>query len=213
MRIFLDDQDFRKFGYILSDVVDEFDLECWDFCVMHNHYHLCVCPRRPNFSAAIQKLNGDYGLWWNARHGRVGHVFQGRFKDQIVQADGYLETLCRYLARNPVRAGLVKDPTAWKWSACAGLAGLAPVPAFLASAAILPRFGDELIAQRAGYVSHVRASSPAADAVGERFRSKERVLGDSAFKRAVRKEADAAPALDVAQDRRLDLPDSLIVLA
>jgi len=212
MKIFLDDQDFRKFKYLLGDVVDEFELECWDFCVMHNHYHLCVCPRRWNFSEAIQKLNGDYGQWWNARHSRVGHVFQGRFKDQIVQADGYLETLTSYIARNPARARLVKDPIAWNWSSCAALAGLAPVPGFLSTEPILSRFGDSLAEQQRGYLAHVRSTSQAAAAADERFRSKEWILGDAAFKRAVRKSAASAETeAQHREDRRHAEP--LIVLA
>lgn len=190
MRIFLDDGDFRKFTYILSDVVDKFDLECWDFCVMHNHYHLCVYPRRANFSEAIQQLNGDYGRWWNARHARVGHTFQGRFKDQIVQADGYLETLSRYIARNPARAKLVKDPVGWRWSSCAALAGVAPMPGFLTAGSILSRFGDDLPKQRAAYLAWVRGTSAVADAHDERFRSKEWVLGDRGFKRFVKNAAE-----------------------
>ena len=61
MRIFLDDTDYRKFLFILGDVVDSFDIDCWDFCVMPNHYHLALYPRQPNISRAIQTLNGDYG--------------------------------------------------------------------------------------------------------------------------------------------------------
>jgi putative transposase len=208
MRIFLDVEDFRKFTYLLADVVDEFDLECWDYCLMRNHYHLCVCPRLTNLSAAIQKLNGDYGGWWNARHGRVGHTFQGRFKDQIVQADGYLETLCRYIARNPVRAKVVNDPMAWTWSSCAALAGSAPMPGFL-TPAILSRFGDDLPAQQKAYIAYVRAHSAVADAMDQRFRSKEWILGDSAFKRCVKTDV-----LAVRRDaqRHGEASEALIVL-
>jgi REP element-mobilizing transposase RayT len=212
MKIFLDDQDFRKFKYILGDVVDEFELECWDFCLMHNHYHLCVCPRRWNFSEAIQRLNGDYGLWWNARHGRVGHVFQGRFKDQIVQADGYLENLTTYIACNPRRARLVKDPIAWSWSSCAALAGLVPVPGFLSTEPLLSRFGDSLAEQQAAYLRHVRSTSPSAIAAEERFRSKEWILGDAAFKRTVRKSGERAKT-DAQPPREALQPQPLIVLA
>src|SRR5260370_24174472 len=81
MQVFLDDIDYRKFLYIFADVLDTYDVECSDFCVMPNHYHLALKNRRPNLSEAMQHLNGEYAMWWNGRHGRVGHVFQGRFKD------------------------------------------------------------------------------------------------------------------------------------
>jgi putative transposase len=185
MRIFLDDADYRKFLFILGDVVDTFDIDCWDFCVMPNHYHLAVCPSKANISRAIQALNGDYGTWWNKTHSAIGHVFQGRFKAQIVQRDGYLRALCRYIARNPVRAKLVADPADWRWSSYAATAGLATNPGFLSSEPILSQFGDDEVAVlRERYQRHVLAPQWEAD-VDERLRSRERVLGDRGFKRQV----------------------------
>jgi REP element-mobilizing transposase RayT len=100
MPIFLDDCDYRQFVYQVGDVVEEFGLVCWNYCAMPNHYHLTVQPTRANLSAAIRKLNGTYGQWWNRRHGRVGHVFQGRFKDQIVDRNSYLMALSSYVVMN-----------------------------------------------------------------------------------------------------------------
>jgi putative transposase len=185
MRIFLDDADYRKFLYILGDVVDTFDIECWDFCLMPNHYHLALYPREANISRAIQTLNGDYGTWWNKTHSMIGHVFQGRFKAQIVQREGYLRALCRYIARNPVRAKLVDDPADWRWSSYATTVGLAANPGFLSSDAILDQFGDdEVTVLRELYRQHVLAPPWEGD-MEDRLRSRERVLGDRAFKRQV----------------------------
>ena len=141
MRIFLDDRDYRTFLRILADVVLSFDVECWDFCLMPNHCHLTLYPRRPNLSRAMGYLNGVYAMWWNAVHANVGHVFQGRFKAQIVQREGYLLALCRYIARNPVRAGLVEHPEQWAWSSYRAIAGLCPNPGFLTDGPILSQFG------------------------------------------------------------------------
>jgi putative transposase len=183
MQIFLDDVDYRKFLYVLGDVVDRFRIDCWDFCLMPNHYHLSLYNRLPNLSEAIRHLNGVYGFWWNATHSRVGHVFQGRFKDQIVQREGYLLALCRYIALNPVRARLVEHPAQWRWSSFCATAGLAPNPGFLSSEPILRQFGPpDGPSVRDLYVRHVLASSDDADAMSERLRSKERVLGDRQFK-------------------------------
>src|SRR6185436_7824235 len=128
MKIFLDDVDYRKFLYVLGDILDLYDVDCWDACVMPNHYHLAVMNRRPNLPEAMQHLNGEYAIWWNARHANVGHTFQGRYKDQIVQREGYLLNLVRYIALNPVRAGLVKSPEQWPWSAYRCTAGIASNP-------------------------------------------------------------------------------------
>ena len=115
MRIFLDDADYRQFVYVLGDVVEEFAIRCWNYCLMPNHYHATLQPTLPNLSAAIRRLNSVYAQWWNTRHGLVGHVFQGRFKDQIVDEDAYMLTLSRYVAMNPVRAGLATSPEDWPW--------------------------------------------------------------------------------------------------
>lgn len=185
MKIFLDDVDRRKFLWLLNDVVDMFHLECWDYCLMTTHYHLCVCNPEPTLSEALHYLNGGYAFWWNVRHKHVGHVFQGRFKDQIVQQDGYLATLCRYIALNPVRAGIVSDPADWPWSSYRALAGLAPEPPFLRSDAVLRQFGEVREHQHEKYIHHVRTASEQQDVDAERFRSRERVIGDRAFKRSV----------------------------
>src|SRR4051794_20479360 len=131
MQIFLDEADYRKFLFILSDVLDAYDVDCWDACLMSNHFHLALVNRLPNLPEAMQHLNGEYGTWWNARHGHIGHVFQGRYKDQVVQCETYLLNLTRYIALNPVRGGLVTSPDRWPWSAFRCIAGLAPNPGFL----------------------------------------------------------------------------------
>jgi putative transposase len=182
MRIFMDDRDYRTFLRVLADVVVLFDVECWDYCVMPNHYHLTLRPRKPNLSRAIRHLNSVYAMWWNASHAHVGHVFQGRFKDQIVQREGYLLALCRYIARNPVRAGLVEHPEQWRWSSYGAIAGVCRNPGFLADELVLCQFGTGDPAQaRVRYVNHVVGTLPEADELGDRIRSKERVIGDPEF--------------------------------
>jgi putative transposase len=181
MPIFLDDCDYRQFVYQLGDVLEEFNTICWNYCVMPNHYHVTVQPTRANLSAAIRKLNGAYGQWWNRRHGRVGHVFQGRFKDQIVDRDSYLMALSRYVVMNPVRAGLVTLPEEWPWSSYRATAGLSPAPAFLSTESTLRLFGDEPVAtlQERFAATIANEMDPA---LTDRIRSNERVLGTRAFK-------------------------------
>jgi putative transposase len=195
MRIFLDDRDYRELVYQLGKMCEEFATECWGYCVMPNHYHAVLMPTKENFSPAIQQLNGDYAKWWNRRHGRVGHTFQGRFKDQIVDSESYLLALSRYVARNPVRARLVDDPSKWKWSSYAATIGLEPVPPFLTIAPVLAEFGmgseAELQERFAAFVS-----SDSENTLDDRIRSNERILGSQAFKKGVRMatRAENAPA-------------------
>ena len=181
MPIFLDDADYRQFVYVLGDVLEELAVTCWNYCVMPNHYHLTVQPTRANLSVAIRRINGAYALWWNRRHGRVGHVFQGRFKDQIVDKESYLLALSRYVVMNPVRAGLVEEPEQWVWSSYCATAGLSPAPAFLSPHSTLRLFGDEEDSVlQARFISTMSAYTD--PALTDRIRSQERVLGPRAFK-------------------------------
>lgn len=190
MRIFLDDEDYRQFIFLLGDVLEEYRIECWNYCVMPNHYHATIRPHDPNISKAMQKLNSGYAQWWNHRHERVGHTFQGRFKDQIVEEESYALTLARYVVRNPVRAGLVQRPEDWRWSSYPATIGLEPLPSFLSASSVLRLFGDadeEVLSKRfAGFVS-----GSVDDAASDRLRSAERVIGTAAFKLQIRHRAES----------------------
>jgi len=98
---------------------------------MTNHYHLAVTTTEANLSRAVKQLNGGYAQWWNERHECLGHVFEARFKAQIVQDDAYLLNVCRYITFNPVRAKMVKAPEDWPWSSYRATAGLERMPSFL----------------------------------------------------------------------------------
>ena len=185
MPIFLDETDYRWFLYLLSETVETKDLECWNVCPMPNHYHLVVRPRQANFSEAIRLLNSGYAQWWNRRHAHVGHVFQGRLKDQIVQREGYLEALCRYVALNPVRAGLVALPEEWEWSSYGATIGMRPAPSFLAVSSVLSHFGNGTASNGlTRYVEYV-LGNPVGECTDDRIRSNERILGDAEFKKSI----------------------------
>lgn len=182
MRIFLDDMDYRKFVDVLAEVVEDSDIECWNYCVMPNHYHVTLCPTRPNLSEAIRRINSTYAQWWNNRHERVGHVFQGRFKDQIVERDEYLLVLCRYVALNPVRAGLSEHPEDWEWSSYAATVGLRPLRPFVAASSVLRQFGDDDESVLRKRFSAFVLSPITTECTDDRIRSSEHILGSKAFK-------------------------------
>ena len=185
MQIFHDDRDYRSFISLLGIALQEFEIRCWNYCLMPNHFHATLQPTASNLSEAIRYLNGVYAQRWNKQHNHVGHVFQGRFKDQIVQRDGYLVSLCRYIARNPVRANLVSSPEAWEWSSYAATIGLRQAPSFLTVASTLEQFGpgDEGLLQ-ARFRDFVCGDPD--EVMEERFRSNERIIGDLLFKKALR---------------------------
>jgi REP element-mobilizing transposase RayT len=184
MTIFLDETDYRRFISIMSDVVADHGIDCVNYCVMPNHYHGTFCPTRPNLSDAIRCLNSRYAQWWNRRHGRVGHVFQGRFKDQMVERESYLLALSRYVALNPVRANLVAKPDAWPWSSYRAIAGLAPPPSFLSIWSTLRLFGeDDTLTLQERFTRFVGAGEE--PEFSECIRSNERVLGSRLFRDSV----------------------------
>jgi REP element-mobilizing transposase RayT len=114
---------------------------CHAYCLMENHYHLLVETPRANLDDAMQRLNGTYAMRFNRHHERTGHVFQGRYGARLVTDDAYALTVVRYIAANPVQAGMCASPEEWPWSSHAATAGLAPQPRFL-TATVLGWFGD-----------------------------------------------------------------------
>ena len=185
MTIFEDDHDYRCFMTLFGEVVEDFEIECWNYCLMPNHYHLTLQPTQPNLSRAMKQLNATYAQRWNKRHDRVGHVFQGPFKDQIVQREGYLPALCRYVALNPRRARLVSQPEDWQWSSYGAIAGTCAAPSFLNAAATLDLFGpgEEGLLQ-AAFREFVCGDPD--KTLEERFRSNDRIIGDRAFRAGLR---------------------------
>lgn len=110
---------------------------------MSNHYHLLVETVEPTLSRGMRQLNGVYTQRFNRLQGRVGHLFQGRFKAILVEKEAYLLELCRYVVLNPVRAKLVRAAKDWRWSSYRATAGLAEAPRFLATDWVLGQFSEK----------------------------------------------------------------------
>ena len=138
--IFLNNGDRMRFLEILADVVDRFGWICHAYCLMTNHYHLLVETPDANLSRGMHLLNGVYTQWFNHRHGRVGHLLQGRFKAILVEKESHLLELVRYVVLNPVRAKMVRSVRDWPWSSYRATAGQMDAPEFLTIAWILSQF-------------------------------------------------------------------------
>lgn len=126
--IFSSDEDRRAFLGLLASVVTRFHWFCHAYCLMDNHYHLVIETIDPTLSRGMRHLNGVYTQWVNRTQGRVGHLFQGRYKAIVVEKDAYLLELCRYVVLNPVRARMVSRPEDWPWSSYGATAGVATIP-------------------------------------------------------------------------------------
>jgi putative transposase len=116
---------------VFAQAMDRFDAQVLAYCQMGNHYHLVLHTRQANLSRIMRHINGVYTQQFNRRHGVVGHLYQGRFKAILVDREAYLLALCRYVERNPVAAGLVREAGAWAWSSYRAHAGAAVTPHWL----------------------------------------------------------------------------------
>lgn len=114
--IFADDNDRLLFLANLAAVSARLDWRIWSYCLMGNHYHVLLETADPTLSIGMRDVNGIYAQGFNRRHGRVGHLFQGRFLGLMVDNEAYLNEVCRYIVLNPVRAGLCRSAGEWRWS-------------------------------------------------------------------------------------------------
>ena len=101
--IFRDDTDRLRFLQTVGEACDRFGILVHAYCLMPNHYHLLLSTPRANLSRAIGWVQTAYCVRFNRRHGRVGHLVQGRFKAHVIDADAYAKRLVRYVHLNPVR--------------------------------------------------------------------------------------------------------------
>lgn len=124
---------------------------------MTNHYHIVIETPEGNLAQGMRQLNGVYTQMTNRTHGRVGHVFQGRYKAIMVEKDSYLLELARYVVLNPVRAGMVNDVNDWPWSSYPVMIGSMPTPDWLQTDWLLGQFGRQRNCARTGYIDFVRA--------------------------------------------------------
>jgi putative transposase len=148
-RIFRDDTDRRMFLTFLGQTVKRFGWSVTAWVLMSNHFHLVVQTPGANLSRGMHWLNGTYAGWFNHRHKRSGHLFQGRFDAVLVEKETYLRELLRYVVLNPVRAKIVARPEDYRWSSYRATAGLTAADEWLDLSAILDVFdNDPAVAQR-----------------------------------------------------------------
>jgi REP element-mobilizing transposase RayT len=114
--IFEDQDDFLRFRKFLEDTQRRFDFRMYAYVLMPNHFHLLLEVRLHPLFKVMQTLLYRYAQYFNNRHRKVGHLFQGRYRAILCEKDSYLLELVRYLHLNPVRAKLAVDATDYPWS-------------------------------------------------------------------------------------------------
>ena len=116
-RVFLEDRDFEKYLGLLKRYKRKYKFKMYAWCLMPNHVHLILEVNKPTELAKImQGLNIAYSRWFNKKYGKVGHLWQGRYKSMIIDKNKYAFDCINYVEINPVRANLIQSPLDYAWS-------------------------------------------------------------------------------------------------
>lgn len=170
--IFRSNRDREKFLEYIEKAAERFLLNIHAYCLMNNHFHILLETQRSNLSRALHWFSVSYAGYYNRRYHRIGHLFHGRFKSILVDADEYLKQLSRYIHLNPVRAGLVNQPIDYPWSSYPIYAGKITTSKWVETEWLLSQFGRTrkiAIKNYKNFVENVDAKSlknPAEDIVG-----------------------------------------------
>jgi len=114
--IFVDEKDYIKLLNIFKESQIKYFIKIYAYVLMQNHYHLLFETPKANLIKVMHYIQSKYSIYFNRRHNRVGHLFQGRYKALLVDKDNYLLELVRYIHLNPIRAGRVVKPEQYRWS-------------------------------------------------------------------------------------------------
>ena len=228
--IFSTARDREHFLELLAELPERYRFRLHAYVLMDNHYHAVLQTPDANLSAGMQWFHGSYSAWYNAKHDRVGPLFQGRYRAIPIENGAWAFTVSLYVHLNPLRvAGLGLDkhgrvleargwrqPTAeivtarlrqlreYSWSSYRAYAGYAAAPAWLVTEELLRRaHGSEARRQSAYRQAARRALSQGVDPVLiERLRDAV-AIGSAAFARQVRASAPEAALVGVSSKREL----------
>ena len=205
--IFLSDADRLGWLEVLGEVCERFNWVCHAWCQMTNHYHLLIETPEANLAKGMRQLNGVCTQRFNRAHGRVGHVFQGRYKAILVERESYLLELARYVVLNPLRAKMIKHQEAWPWSSYLATCAQADSPAWLQTDWLLAQFSQRRSNAIAKYVAFVHEGARL-PSIWTQLRG-QIYLGSDAFVQKIQKQIEKKPGLGEiprAQRRAIGLP-------
>jgi REP element-mobilizing transposase RayT len=192
--IFHDDGDRYRFYLFIQQGIERYGHRIVAFCLMTNHVHLAIQVGEIPLSRVMQNLSFRYTRWLNWRLGRSGHLFQGRYKAVMVDADSYLQELTAYLHLNPVRAGMVETPADHRWSSHRAYLGSESIP-WLNTEYVLATFSPDLLQARerfAGFVSE-RLGDGHRDEFHGTGKTDSRIIGEDYFVERVLAQDEGLP--------------------
>lgn len=139
--VFKSQKDREQFLEYLESAVNRYEAVIHAYCLMNNHFHILLETPSGNLSKIMQHINGAYTNYFNMKRKRSGHLFQGRYKAIVIEADEYAQQLSRYIHLNPVRANIVGKPEEYRWSSYLDYVGERKRPEWLETSTILDYFG------------------------------------------------------------------------
>lgn len=155
------------------------------YCLMDNHYHLLIETPVGNLAQIMRHINGAYTSYFNARHRRVGHLFQGRYRSVLVDADAYCLALSRYIHLNPVKDGLVKKPADYEWSSYRSYLHRKPVFVWLRTSFLLALIGNSRNGCE-GYREYVEKGDVLSEETYDKILNSNTIIGRKSFVEEVR---------------------------
>ena len=141
--VFIADRDKENFLEILEIAHQRFKAIFLTYCCMNNHFHFFIQTPLGNLSKIMHFINTAHTAYFNKAHERIGHLFQGRYKAILVDADEYAQELSSYIHLNPVRAKIVELPEHYPWSSYREYLGLRSRPSWLDTAFVLGFYGND----------------------------------------------------------------------
>lgn len=114
--LFEDEEDSTKFIQTLQKYREISKYKLYAYCLMGNHLHLLLMEDKEPLETVMRRICGSYVLWYNRKYGRVGYLFQDRFKSEPVEENEYFLTVLRYIFQNPLKAGIVNKIENYKWT-------------------------------------------------------------------------------------------------
>ena len=114
--IFEDAEDNEKMLQVFSEVKAVSKCKIFAYCLMHNHYHIVLKVEEEGLDQIFKRLGSRYVYWYNLKYNRIGHLYQDRYKSEVIEDDRYLLAVIRYVHQNPVSAGIVKEISDYPWS-------------------------------------------------------------------------------------------------
>ena len=162
--IFHDDEDRMRFLQILIQSISIYSIKLYSYVMMSNHFHLLLETPKANLSEFMRKFNITYTGYYNRRHNRVGHLYQGRYKSVIVDKNEYLSVLSRYIHLNPVKIKAMKklpEPERikylvhYRWSSLPGFLSQRKKEWYIDYSMVLGEYGGDTYRGRKEYKKRI----------------------------------------------------------